>query len=298
MMTDKNRGGIGAALATQPIIGTIVGTVTGGLLIGSNDNYMRLFTVMGGLVICFGVLSLLLMKDSESLKPNKDGTFFHQLISAFNFKEFFRQKELVWVLITLAVYFTAFDVYYPHLGNYLIYFLGFSADSIGLLEGIALIIGMFIVIPASKMVNKDQFGKAAVISVILSCLGVLLLGIFGKPEAVNPSTLLNFNLIIPLVFFGCGYVMFMQVLSVWTKQLFPTESKGQFEGFRIIFFVLLPWLLSPLIANPVIKSTGKVMEAGGEVSYLPTNVLFMISAVLILLTFIPLYYAVKARKKI
>lgn len=298
MMTDKNRGGIGAALATQPIIGTIVGTVTGGLLIGSNDNYMRLFTVMGGLVICFGILSLLLMKDSESLKPNKDGTFFHQLISAFNFKEFFRQKELVWVLITLAVYFTAFDVYYPHLGNYLIYFLGFSADSIGLLEGIALIIGMFIVIPASKMVNKDQFGKAAVISVILSCLGVLLLGIFGKPEAVDPSTLLNFNLIIPLVFFGCGYVMFMQVLSVWTKQLFPTESKGQFEGFRIIFFVLLPWLLSPLIANPVIKSTGKVMEAGGEVSYLPTNVLFMISAVLILLTFIPLYYAVKARKKI
>ena len=127
MMTDKNRGGIGAALATQPIIGTIVGTVTGGLLIGSNDNYMRLFTVMGGLVICFGILSLLLMKDSESLKPNKDGSFFHQLISAFNFKEFFRQKELVWVLITLAVYFTAFDVYYPHLGNYLIYFLGFSA---------------------------------------------------------------------------------------------------------------------------------------------------------------------------
>ena len=44
-MTEKNRGGIGAALATQPVIGTIIGTVAGGLLIGSNDNYMARTTI-------------------------------------------------------------------------------------------------------------------------------------------------------------------------------------------------------------------------------------------------------------
>jgi len=70
MTTDKNRGQIGAALATQPVIGTIVGTVLGGMLIGSNDNYQRLFWTMGIFVITVGILSLIILRDSHQLKPH------------------------------------------------------------------------------------------------------------------------------------------------------------------------------------------------------------------------------------
>ena len=297
MMTERNRGQIGAALATQPVIGTIVGTVTGGMLIGSNDNYMRLFVVMGGLVIAFGLLSLLILRDAEDLMAHKEGSFLHQLLSAFNFKEFFRHRELVWVLIALAVYFISFDVYYPHLGNFLIYYLGFDAGSIGLIEGLALIFGMVVVFPASRMINRNKLVLSSAVSIVLSMLGVLFIGLFVKPENVDPSTLFNWNLIFPLVLFGAGYVMFMQVFSVWMKQLFPADAKGQFEGFRIIFFVLIPWLVSPFIANPIIKATGRVMEESGEVAYLPTSALFIVAAVLILLTFLPLWFAAAERKK-
>ena len=57
-MNERNRGHIGAALATQPILGTIVGVVVGGMLIGKEDDYMRLFLVMGGLAIVFGLAAL------------------------------------------------------------------------------------------------------------------------------------------------------------------------------------------------------------------------------------------------
>ena len=40
-------GQLGAALAVQPVIGTIAGTVVGGILVGACDHYMRLFVVMG-----------------------------------------------------------------------------------------------------------------------------------------------------------------------------------------------------------------------------------------------------------
>lgn len=40
-MTPDNSGALGAALAVQPVIGTIVGTIAGGLLVGADDNYMR-----------------------------------------------------------------------------------------------------------------------------------------------------------------------------------------------------------------------------------------------------------------
>lgn len=296
-MTDQNRGHIGAALATQPIIGTIIGTVVGGLLIGANDNYMRLFIVMGGLVIVFGVLSLFVMKDAPGLKPNKQGSFFRQLLSAFDLKALLSRTELVCVFLVLTVYFIAFNVYYPHVGNYMIYYLGFSADSIGIIQGVALILGMLSVIPATRLLNKNRFVLAAAISVILSMVGVAILGLFGRPQYIDPTTILNWPLLIGLFFFGCGYIMFMQVISVWMKQLFPEEAKGQFEGFRIIFFVLIPWIVSPFIANPIIKRNGEILDANGLTAYLPTHVLFLVSTLLILATFLPLLFAARERKK-
>ncbi|MBO7333388.1 MAG: MFS transporter, partial [Lachnospiraceae bacterium] len=86
-MDESNKGQIGAALATQPIIGTILGTVVGGMLVGSEDNYMRLFMTMGGFVIICGFLALFTMKDADDLKPYKDGSFGHQFASVFNFKK-------------------------------------------------------------------------------------------------------------------------------------------------------------------------------------------------------------------
>ena len=296
MMNDENRGSIGAALATQPIIGTIIGTVVGGILIGANDNYMRLFVVMGGLAIIFGILSIFLVKDADNLKPYKEGSFFKQLMSAFDFKALVQRKELIWVFIVLTVYFIAFNVYYPHVGNYMIYYLGFKADDIGIIQGIALLLGMLSVIPASKLLNNNKFVLAASISIIFSVIGVGILGIFGKPEFIDPSTIMNWPLLIGLFFFGCGYIMFMQVTSVWMKQLFPEDAKGQFEGFRIIFFVLIPWIVSPFIANPIIKNNGEILDSNGLTAYLPTNVLFLVSMALILLTFIPLVFAAKYHK--
>ena len=296
MMDDNNRGGIGAALATQPIIGTIIGTILGGILIGANDDYMKLFVVFGGLAIILGILSLFLVKDADDLKPYKEGPFFKQLLSAFDFKALLQRKQLIWVFIVLTTYFIAFNVYYPHVGNYMIYYLGFKADDIGIIQGIALILGMLSVIPASKLLNKDKFVLAASISIVLSIVGVGILGLFGKPEYINPTTILNWPLLIGLFFFGCGYIMFMQVTSVWMKQLFPDDSKGQFEGFRIIFFVLIPWIVSPFIANPIIKNNGEILDANGLTAYLPTNVLFLVSTALIMLTFIPLIFAARERK--
>ena len=295
-MTEKNRGQIGAALATQPVIGTIIGTVLGGILIGKNDNYMRLFIIMGGLVISCGILALFLVKDEPDLKPNKRGSFRNQLFSAFNFRELMKHKELLWVFLVLTVYFIAFNVYYPHVGNYMIYYLGFSPDNIGIIQGIALILGMFSVIPASRLLNRNRFVAASSIAIIFSVTGVGMLGLFGRPGKVDPTTILNWNLLIGMFFFGCGYIMFMQVTSVWMKQLFPEEAKGQFEGFRIIFFVLIPWVVSPLIANPIIKSNGQITDTNGMAAYLPTHVLFLISTALIILTFVPLVFAARERK--
>ena len=296
-MDDGNRSHIGAALATQPIIGTIIGTVVGGYLIGKEDNYMRLFIVMGGLAIVFGLAALLFMKDAPGLEPSREGGFFSQLLGAFRVDELKKRRELLWVFLVLCVYFIGFNVYYPHVGNYMIYYLGFSPDSIGVIQGVALILGMLSVIPASMLLKRGRFTLGAAVSILLSFVGVGILGLFVRPENVNTESLLNPVLLVGLFFFGCGYIMFMQVLSVWMKQLFPEEAKGQFEGFRIFFFVLIPWVVSPFIANPIIKNNGKIIDQNGLEAFLPTHVLFLVSTLLILATFIPLFFASRERAK-
>lgn len=292
-MNEKNRGQLGAAVATQPIIGTIVGTVAGGMLVGEDDNYMRLFLVMGLAVIIFGLISLVLMKDSENLKPSVKGTFTRQFFSIFNFREYLKNKELVWVNLTLAVYFIAFNMYFTHIGNYMIYYLGFTPDTMGLIEGIGLIIAMLVTIPCTKLLNNRKEPQTAAASIVLNSLGVGIMGLFVRPENVNTESIVNPVLFIGIILLGAGYVLFLQTITAWSKPLYPEDARGQFEGVRILFFVLIPMVVAPLIANPIIKRNGEFVDENGFTEYLPTNTLLIIGAVLVLLTFIPLIPAWK-----
>ncbi len=287
-MNDKNRGQLGAAVATQPIIGTIVGTVAGGMLVGADDNYMRLFLVMGIAVIIFGVISLVFMKDSEDLKPSVRGSFAQQFFSIFKFGDYLKNRELAWVNLTLAVYFIAFNMYFTHIGNYMIYYLGFTADMMGFIEGIALILAMLVTIPCTKLLNNRKEPQTAAAAIILNSLGVGIMGLFIRPDNINTQSLFNPVLFIGIFLLGTGYVLFLQTVTAWSKPLYPEDSRGQFEGIRILFFVLIPMVIAPLISNPIIKRSGEFVNENGFTEYLPTHTLLITGAVLVLLTFIPL----------
>ncbi|MCR5583985.1 MAG: MFS transporter [Lachnospiraceae bacterium] len=296
-MNDSNRGQLGAAIATQPIIGTILGTVVGGMLVGENDNYMRLFLVMGGAIILFGIYSLFAMHDAEGLKPSKKGSFGQQFFSIFNFKKYIELKELAWVNLALAVYFIAFNMYFAHIGNYMIYYLGFTADMMGYTEGIGLTLAMLCTIPVTKLLNNKKEPVVSFVSVILNSLGVGILGLFVRPGNINVNSIFNPVLLIGVILLGAGYVLFLQSITVWSKQLYPEDARGRFEGIRILFFVLIPMIIAPLLANPIIKRSGEYVDENGFTAYLPTHTLFLAGAVLVLLTILPLIPAAKRHRE-
>ena len=295
-MTPENSGSLGAALAVQPVIGTIAGTVLGGLLVGANDNYMRLFVVIGGSVIVLGLLSLFGMKDVESLRPSVKGSFWEQFFSIFNVKEYLKHRELVFVNLMLAVYFISFNVYFSHLGNFMIYYLGFTADTMGLIEGVGLLLAMFTSIPAIRFIREDKSSLIILFAVIINAIGLLVIGLLVSPTNVDPSTIWNPVLLIGVLLVGIGYILFLQTITVWSKRLYPEDARGQFEGIRIIFYVLIPMVVAPLVSNPIIKSNGEIVDENGFTAYLPTNSIFIAGLVIVILTLIPLWAANKAHK--
>ena len=297
MTTDRNRGQIGAALATQPVIGTIVGTVLGGMLIGDNDNYQRLFWVMGLFVIAMGFLSMIFLRNAKELKPHRDGTFWHQFSKVFNFKNFFSRKEMVLVCITTTLFFISFNVYFVHLGNWMIYYLGFTAASMGIIEGIGLMAAMLLAIPAIRFINRNKTPTVGVAAIILNLIGLLALFLFPKPGTVDTASIFssgNILLLVSIFFAGGGYVLIIQAMTMWVKQLYPAENRGQFEGVRVLFFTLIPMIVGTIIGNIVIKhGAGTVVNEYGITENIPTESIFLWAAVLVLLTFIPLYFAAR-----
>ena len=297
IMTDKNRGQIGAALATQPVLGTILGTVVGGLLVGENDNYMLLFVVMGVFVIVFGFISMFTLNKKDDVPPSVRGSFFQQFISVFNFKKFFRLRELVWVNIGVSLFFIGFNVYFAYIGNYLIHYLGYTADMMGVIEAVPLVLSMLTAIPIGILINKNKHPLVSFCAIVCNIIGLLIL-FPVKTGDVDPTQLFNFRLWLGIFVVGVGYVGILQTTKVWTKQLYPGDAKGQFEGIWILFFVLIPMIGGSLIGEAVVKTAGEtfVDEASGLTQYIPNGNIFIVGAAVILLSLIPFIFAAKRHK--
>ena len=300
LMCDGNRGQIGAVLATQPVIGTIVGTLVGGALIGTEENYMLLFLVMGGIVIAVGVLTLFTMKESGTLQPHVEGSFWKQFASVFNFKKFFSYKELVLVNVCVAVFFIGFNVYFVHMGNYMLHYLGFNEGDMGLMQGVGLILAMLMVIPAIFLINRNKTPLVCLIAIVVAIVGLMWIYLIVKPQNVDPTSAFavsNLPLIVGVFLVGVGYVVIVQSTTVWAKALYPADSKGQFEGVRIVFFVLIPMIFGSIIATPTIKLSG--LQIAGEVGmeYIPNENIFLVGAIVSVLAIIPLLFAWKLYNK-
>lgn len=301
MTNDKNRGQVGAVLAVQPVIGTIAGTVLGGLLIGANDNYQRLFWCMGLFVIGSGVCSLLFLRDAPALRPNNNGTLRNQLSQIFYFKGFLAQKELVLACVTTTLFFIPFNIYFVHMGNWMIYRMGFTPDSMGIVQGLGLVLAMLFVVPGIALINKKRIPLAAGAAVVLNLAGLWAMVLFVQPGSVNPEqvfSLANVPLLCAVFLVGAGYVLVTQSMTVWVKQLYPEESRGQFEGVRVLFFTLLPMFVGTLLGNLIVKNgAGTVKNSYGITENIPTEAIYLWAAVLVVFTFVPLFFAARLYRK-
>ncbi len=284
---EKNRGKLGGALAVMPVFATIFGAVVSGILIEKLD-FFAFFGLMGGIVAAVGVLSLFTLEDSPTLVPKQDEKgFWHQFLSVFHWKTVRKNQELFWVFIVMTVYFIGFNVYFPYITIYFVNYLGYDYGMTGIIQGTGLLAASVLTIPAAKLIDKGKMPTVILGALACNTAGlmlvsvsqmfpILLMGVFGA---------------------GIGYILVLQTLTAWMKNLYPQEQRGQFEGIKQIFFVCIPMIAGPAIATPVINRLGVEKEVNGVLGMVPAPSLFFISAVLTLFTLIPLLVAAKHSKR-
>ena len=298
IMTEKNSGQVGAAIATQPIIGMIIGAVVGGAIVGENENFMRLFVAMGIFIIIIGIVSIFSLNKNDDVEPSVRGSFGKQFLGVFNFKKIFELKELLWVNIMVAVFFIGFTIYFPYLGNYLVYYLGYPTHMMGMIEAIPLVVAILASIPVSSFINKNKHVLISVVAIALNIIGLIILTPI-KAESIDTSTMFDIRVWAGIFLAGIGYVTILQVAKVWTKQLYPKSSKGQFEGLWLISYSLIPAVCGSLSGQAVVKTSGKTFldTVSGQMNYIPNGNVFLFGAILIALSLIPVCMAAKYHKQ-
>jgi hypothetical protein len=247
------------------------------------------------------------MKDHPSVKKEQRGSFWKQVFEVFNFSKLRENKNLKELLLANLVacfFFIPFNFYFTHMGNWIIYDIGFTAGDMGLIQGIALLLAVLVTIPFIKLINKDKIPLVALISIISNALGLFLIYVFVKDsssvDVLNLFSAKNIPMFICVFLVGVGYVLITQACMIWVKGLFPNESKGQFEGVRVCFFTLIPMLIGTLIGNVIIKTTAQIGEPKydtyGHLIEVPQENLFLFAGILVIFTLIPLFFASKAYK--
>ncbi|MBO7156206.1 MAG: MFS transporter, partial [Clostridia bacterium] len=177
--TPENRGPLGAVIAVQPVIATIVGTLIGGIIIDA-VGYFAFFLIMGAFVILVGVYCMWAVKDAPTLRPNVDEKgFWHQFAQAFNFKLLWQNKLLLIVLCIFAMFFISFNIYFPYMTIYFIHSLGYDTGIAGVWLGIGLVIAIPFTLIAGKFINKQKFVPVLLVALLMNIVGLGIISITG-----------------------------------------------------------------------------------------------------------------------
>jgi MFS family permease len=77
--------------------------------------------------------------------------------------------------------------------------------------------------------------------------------------------------------------------------LFPDDKRGQFAGFYLFFWVMLPMILGPLTGGWLSSTYGIKTVIDNQPAIVPTPLLFQVAGVATLLAAIPLWFVKEQR---
>ena len=289
---ETNRGQLATTISAMVVIANIVMGAIAGIIIDS-FGFMALFVGMGLIVTVIGVVLCLTLEDSPALKPSVTyKSFWKQVGSSFRFNEIFKDRELFWALTTLCVYTIGFNMYLSYATIYMVNFLETASGvtlnyfTSGAVQGVGMLLAVVVSLFFIKMINRGRPDKVTLIAVLLSFVFLVALSFARSLPA----------LVVCIFGAATGYILSLQATTAWYKNLCPEEKRGQIEGVKQIFYVLIPMVIGPLIAQFIIGRWGIVKVVDGVSKQIPTGSIFLAAGLWSLLTLIPLYMARRQMK--
>lgn len=278
------RGRVEGVLNVSVFIAQIVALVAAGILI-DQAGYFVFFYLLGGIVILSGVVAGGLLQDAP-LPPEPVGgkpPFWSEFTSLFNVETLRNNRMLFILFLNIMIGSTAFYVGFPYLIIYLENFIGMSKSQFSIVGGVVLLGSALLAVPFGLLADRWDRRRMIIVMTIISSIGVFLFAFATGIPAVAVTA-----------FFWQAFWMAAGVASgAWLKDLLPEENRGKFLGVRMIFWIAIPMVIGPAIGSWLIQNYGIPTTSNGQAGFIPVPILFQVTAVIALLSLIPLMFIKK-----
>ena len=288
------RGTVEGVLAILPLIAMLIVAGGFGILVGLLGGYSTVFLILGIVISLCGILGIFIIKDSDQLEKN--GTL-KDIFYGFRPSVIKGNKSLYAALLIVVVYGIACQIFMPYLIIYMRSYLGFSDIEYSLVFGVAIAVGAVINVFLGRLSDKKD--KKELLYVAAT---VMALGLFCMYFANGMSHVAN------LLFFGIsgfvmitGYIFVSALTGAIVRDNTPPESAGKLQGVRMVFSVLIPMIVGPMIGNGINKAMNVPLENAGAdamtTEYIPAPEIFLAGAITSCLLIFCVWLLTRADKK-
>ena len=275
-----NRGRVEGLLQMSVFLSFIITTALAGMVI-EKFGYFVFFYGLGGLVTLTGLIGGLLLKDapvSEEERNQDRLPYWREVLNTFSFEIVRKNRVLFLLFIAVSINGIAWQVTFPYLLIYIEHFLGYDKGTMGMIMGGVLILTAISTVPLGILVDRIP-RRTFILWMAFAAAGTAMIFAFarGIPFLLVAGVLQT----VAMAAFGI-------VSGAWLKDLYPVQQRGQFQGVRMVFWVLLPMVIGPAIGSFLIRNFGIATTLNGEAGFIPTPIIFYAAAVINLLTLLPL----------
>lgn len=275
------RGRIESIIAILPLAAMLIVAGGFGMLVEA-IGYKLLFLVLGIIITASGVIGVFIIKDSESLYKN--GTL-KDMIYGFKPSTVVNNKPFYLALVISVVYGISCQIFMPYLIIYMKTYLGFGVVEYSVVFGMAIILGAVINVFLGKLSDKINKAKAMYIATAIFATGLFLMYI--SKGMSHMATLIIFG--ISGFVMICGYIYISALSGAIVRDYTPPADTGKLQGVRMIFFVLIPMLIGPMIGNAINSGRNIPLQDGGADTmttlFIPAPEIFLAAAIISLLIF-------------
>lgn len=289
------RGQVESVLSVLPLAAMLI--VAGGFgILVSLIGYKLLFLFLGLVISGSGIAGIFILKDSERLE--KSGTL-RDMIYGFKPSSVKANKPFYVTLLIACVYGIACQTFMPYMIIYMKTYLGFTVIEYSIVFGLAIALGAAINIFLGRLSDKMDKVRAMYIATAIFAAG--LFAMFVSKGMGKTGTLITFGLSGFVMI--CGYIYISALSGAIIRDNTPADKTGKLQGVRMIFFVLIPMLVGPMIGNAINSSAGIPLPDGGADTmttlFIPAPGIYLSASItaLVMFALIPLLQKVSKANK-
>jgi MFS family permease len=249
--------------------------------------YYFFFYLIAGLVLVVGLFGNSQIREAPATSQ-PTGRYWSQIADSFRWQNLVSNRDFFLVLLGVSLWAIAQNIFFPYLIIYLNHYLKLQMlESSITMAAVILVGGIVAAYPLGLLADRWGRRPMAFVAIAAEMIGLLL---FSFTRTLVPLIITGIMWLVPLTAWSIA-------TSTWSKDLFPEDKRGQFAGYYLFFWVMLPMILGPITGGLLVTHYGIPIVIEGQPGFVPTPLLFQVAGVGTLLAALPLLLTIKRAKE-